>query len=205
MIITKPNELHNCILNDKREHRHLCFWFNPSCDFIFKDFLSHDFGKNNLIRPDEKSKEKLLQVYEELRVATEEHDSFKQFYLTLEILGILRAFIKTENKASQFPKTLSEILTDIDLNFRDINSLNYFTSKYYMSASTLNRIFRQYLHTTPKMYLETKRLAYARRLLKQGKTINEASRESGFSTPSNFIRLFKKRFSSTPKQYQDGK
>ena len=52
-IISKPNEMHNCILNTDSVHRHLCFWFDPSCDFLFADFLSHNFGENNRLSPDE--------------------------------------------------------------------------------------------------------------------------------------------------------
>lgn len=204
-IVTKPNEMHNCVLNTLSVHRHICFWFDPSSEFIFGDFLAHDFGKNNLIVPDEASKQRLLNVYKELKIAGDEKDQHKQFYLTLEMLSIFRRFIFTDAPRQEIPDILKCILDDIDDNFKTIHSLDYFKAKYYISSSTLNRLFRTYLHTTPKMYLESKRLAHSRVLLKSGKSVLAACMESGFSDCSNYIRLFKARFSITPKQYQDGK
>ena len=100
------------------------------------------------------------------------------------------------------PNTLKKILNDINKNFAEIPSINYLTDKYFISHSQLCRLFKQYLHTTPKLYLETKRLANAKIMLKNGKTVIEACIESGFPDYSNFIRLFKTSFGMTPNQYK---
>ena len=63
-------------------------------------------------------------------------------------------------------------------------------------------MFKDYLNTTPKHYIETKKLAYSRRLLQNGLSVSDAAVESGFSDASNFIRLFKKRFEITPREYR---
>ncbi len=202
-IISKPNEMHNCILHTHSVHKHLCFWFEPSFSFLFEPFLSHSFGKNNLIVPSDSAKAELLLIYESLRIASLEGDTHKQFGLILSILSIFRRFIVSDSPVQALPPMLSKILEDIDENFKSIRSLSYFTDKYYISQSTLNRLFRTHLHTTPKMYLETKRLANSRVLLGVGCSVLDACVESGFPDYSNFIRLFKKRFSMTPKQYQD--
>ena len=204
-IIIKPNETHNCILNSESVHRHICFWIDPDCDFIFRDFLLHDYGKNNLITPDENAKKYLATIYQRLKAAADAEDVHKQFYLTLEMLDVFRGFISKGGVPVVLPNMLQRILTDIDKNFKDIDSLDYFTKIYYLSSSTLNRLFRKYLHTTPKLYLETKRLANSRLLLKSGKSVYDAAMESGFADYSNYIRLFKKRFGITPKQYKDEK
>ena len=99
---------------------------------------------------------------------------------------------------------LKKILSDIDDNFKSIRSLEYFTEKYFISESTLNRLFNTYLHMTPKKYVEAKKLAHSRYLLKSGSTVLSACMESGFSDYSSYIRLFKKRFSITPMQYRNG-
>lgn len=203
-IISKPNEIHNCILNTRSTHKHLCLWFDPSSPFLFDAFLAHDFGKNNHIVPDEPTKQRLLTVYDEFQTATEREDKQHQFYLILEILHHLRRFTPAMTEPSLLPSTLSLVLQDIDENFNTIHSLNYLYQKYYVSQSTLNRMFRTYLHTTPKAYLEAKRLAHSRLLLKQGKSVLAACIESGFPDYSNYIRLFRKRFSITPRQYRDG-
>ena len=200
VIITKPNEIHNCILNSNSLHKHLCFWFDTSCSFIFEPFLKHELGHNNLIRPDDEAKNRLNTIYGEIIKASDESDIHKQFYLSLEMLHILKQF--TNSSAAKLPSPLlSRIIADMNLNFRNIHSLDYFTVKYYVSQSTLNRLFKDFINTTPKTYLETKKLSHSRMLLLAGKSVSEASLESGFDTSSNYIRTFKRRFGITPKQY----
>ena len=201
-IVTKPNEMHNCILNTSSVHRHLCFWFDASSDFIFKDFLSHDLGKNNLIVPNLEAKERLLNVYKELREASDRDDRLEQFRMTLEMLSIFKRFINVTAESQPFPNLLNDILNDIDENFKTIRTLDYFKERYFISSSTLNRLFKTHLNTTPKTYIESKRLAHSQILLKSGRTVLDACMESGFPDYSNYIRLFKQRFGITPKQYQ---
>jgi AraC-like DNA-binding protein len=203
-IIAKPNEIHNCVLNSTSVHKHLCFWFDPSCEFLFSDFLSHEFGENNRLSPSKEDKLLLSDIYDKLRVASDEKNERKQFYLILEMLEIFRRSIVKENGGHEMPPLLQTILDDMNKNFKTIATLGYFSQKYFVSQSTLNRLFREYLHTTPKLYLETKRLAYSRILLREGKTVLTAAIESGFTDYSNYIRLFKKRFGITPRQYQKG-
>ena len=201
VIITKPNEIHNCILNSNSVHKHVCFWFDTSNAFIFDAFLKHELGCNNLIRPDDEAKERLSFIYEEMVKASDENDIHKEFYLSLEMLHILKRFISDSGTGIAPSPILSEIIADMNLNFKKIRNLDYFTVKYYISPSTLNRLFKSFIKTTPKTYLETKKLSYSRMLLMMGKSVSEAALESGFDTSANYIRTFKRRFGITPKQY----
>ena len=202
-IITKPNEIHNCILNAQGAHKHLCLWFSVACEPLLKDFLQHDFGKDNLICPSSEDKKHLLSLYEKLRVSSEKDGKRYEFSLFLQILETLGKSLSCAVAPQQMPAELQVILSDINDNFLSIKSLSYFTEKHFISQSTLNRLFRTYLHTTPGLYLEAKRLAHSRLLLKKGKSVLAACMESGFSEPSNYIRLFKKRFGITPGQYRE--
>ena len=202
-VFSRPNEIHNCILNTPSKHKHLCIWFDPTCSFLFSDFLANKTP--NHIAPDTPSKERLLVLYQQLLTASEQNDKQAQFYLQLEILDIFRKNLTKGGvaPARDLPTQLKDILRDLNANFAQIQSLQYFTDKYFISQSTLNRLFKRYLHTTPYLYLESKRLAHSRVLLKQGKSVLQACMDSGFPDYSNYIRLFKKRFSVTPKKYRD--
>ncbi|MBE5733113.1 MAG: helix-turn-helix domain-containing protein [Clostridiales bacterium] len=203
IIMSKPNEMHNCILNSTSLHKHLCIWFDTSCSFLFSAFLSHEYGKGNLISPSNDDKQTLLNLYQRLEDATNAENKKVQFITTLEILNIYERSINTDSLHSDIPLALTTILNDINNNFAIINSLQYIIDKYFISHSTLNRLFKQHLRTSPRMYLETKKLAYSRMLLKEGKSVLDACMLSGFSDYSNYIRLFKNRFGITPKQYRD--
>ena len=203
VILTKPNEIHNCVLNTDSVHRHLCFWIDASVGEIFGELLQHDFGKGNLISPARADRERLFALYDRLYEATVKEDKRCSFYLFLEILDILSKNIDNTHAPQAIPAELKEILADIDKSFLAIESLDYFTERFFVSRSTLGRLFRTYLHVTPGQYLEAKRLAHSRVLLKKGKSVLAACMESGFSNPSNYIRLFKKRFGITPGEYRN--
>lgn len=202
-IVTKPNEIHNCVLNSLSVHKHLCFWFSADQGVLLEDFLQHDFGKDNLISPTPEDKEKLYVLYEKLQELNENDGKRYEFSLLLQILELWGKNISCTAPLQQVPAELQSILEDINRNFLIIKNLEYFTEKYFISQSTLNRLFRTHLHTTPGLYLEAKRLAHSRLLLKKGKSVLAACMEAGFSDASNYIRLFKKRFGMTPRQYRD--
>ena len=202
IIISKPNEIHNCIINTKTVHRHLCFWFKVNCDFLFSSLINHDFGTNNLISPNNEDKQYLEKLFYKLKDASNNNDGLLEYSLSTEFIYILNKYSGIDNNAIRIPDTLKKILNDINFNFAEIPSINYLTEKYYISHSQLCRLFKEYLHTSPKLYLETKRLANAKILLKNGKKVIDACIESGFPDYSNFIRLFKNRFGITPNQYK---
>jgi len=204
-VITRPNEMHNCILNSDFTHKHLCLWFECGSAFLFGDFISHEFGRGNLISPDAEAKGELSRLYGELREATDSKDTQRQFYITLQILYVLRKFVSTESPTQSLPDALAAILLDIDENFREIKGIEDIISRHFISRSTLNRLFREYLQTTPKKYIESKKLSYSRLMLREGKNVLDACMEAGFSDCSNYIRLFRNHFSMTPRQYRNEK
>ncbi|MBQ7921365.1 MAG: helix-turn-helix domain-containing protein [Clostridia bacterium] len=203
-IVVRPNERHHCILNTCSVHKHWCFWFDTASTFLFGDFVSREYGRNNHIVPDPAAKEDLLRIYDKLKEASADSDIHRQFCTILEMLNIFRRFLPNASCPQTLPAILSDILADIDRDFKNIHTLDQIRNKYFISSSTLNRMFRTHLGTTPKMYLESKRLAHSRMLLKNGKSVLAACMESGFSDCSNYIRLFKKHFNITPGQYRGG-
>ena len=204
IVISKPNEMHHCILNTDSTHKHLCLWFDSNCDFLFSDFLAHDFGSDNICTPTAEDFEKIRQICLELhRVSGEGNDEQGEFRLAVDLLYYIRRNLGAGERRETLPPLLQSILTDINNELPSINSLSYFMEKYFISASTLSRMFRKHLRASPKVYLETKRLAYARILLKRGLSVADACAEAGFPDYSNFIRLFRTRFGVTPLQYRN--
>lgn len=202
-VIVRPNERHHCILNTHSVHKFLCLWFNTASELLFQDFLTYEYGENSHIVPDLQTKEKLLGIYATLKEAGLREDTYRQFFTTLELLDIFRKFLPSARHPHALPQLLTQILGDMDENFRSIRSLEQLCENYFISTSTLNRLFRRYLGTSPGLYLESKRLAHSRLLLKRGETVLDACLESGFPDCSNYIRLFKKHFGMTPGQYKN--
>lgn len=63
------------------------------------------------------------------------------------------------------------------------------------------RIFRELEGTPPHRYLSGVRLRCAARLLRDGASVTEACFASGFENLSHFIRMFSRRFGSTPSRF----
>ncbi len=142
-------------------------------------------------------------LIEKLDVASRENDDKDRLIIAFEMLRLLEKNMSCNSAQSSIPELLKTIIDDIHVNFSKISTVKYLTLKYYVSQSTIDRLFKNYLHVSPKIYLDAKKLSYSRVLLREGKSVNEACDQAGFSDYSNFIKLFKSRFGMTPKCYRD--
>jgi len=130
-------------------------------------------------------------------------------FLELKLLELLYIIDSTDTSNKL---VLSLLTRNIDKKKRNIVSLmkqyflNNFTIKDYAllsgrSLSTFHRDFKSYTNITPKQYLLNLKLEYAHNLLnKSDKSVSEISYEIGYENISHFIKAFKNRYKTTPKQ-----
>jgi len=64
-----------------------------------------------------------------------------------------------------------------------------------------HRIFLEAEGITPRAFVEARRLKKACDLLKAGRSVTSAAMDSGFSTPSQFTTVFKKKFQLSPSEW----
>ena len=111
--------------------------------------------------------------------------------------------------------TLNSRFTDFDAIFQKLEEEKFYldtevnidwissklgTNRHYVS-DYLNRV----RHVTFYEYVNTLRLVYAERLLKEGKEkIADLAFVCGFNSDHTFRRLFKERYGCTPLQYKKG-
>lgn len=109
-------------------------------------------------------------------------------------------------QSSRTPEALSPIrrtALHIQSNFNKNISLEEAASVAGMSKGYFCDRFRSATGTTFKQYLLNVRFAYAKKLLRYTDlSITEVALESGFNDFSNFMYMFKKSFSKTPRQYR---
>ena len=100
---------------------------------------------------------------------------------TLEILNISQ-----KNMAKQ------------DFNINDISKI------IGISRSQLFREFKQFIGIPPAEFIRLYRLSHAQKLLSETKlSISEITYDLGFSSPSNFSRLFRKQFNMKPSEFRN--
>jgi AraC-like DNA-binding protein/uncharacterized protein YneF (UPF0154 family) len=92
----------------------------------------------------------------------------------------------------------------IDQNYFELDlSLQKVSSMLKLSTSYVGKIFKSSESVSVAEYLNEVRLSHALKLLEERSySIQEIMGKVGFSSESNFYKLFKKRFGTTPKEYR---
>ena len=122
-------------------------------------------------------------------------------YILLKYEGIFSSFLN--DIVREFEMDLNSIFKCHDSSFASVadmaNSVN-------MDNASFTRKFKNIFDKSPKNWLDDKRFEKALFLLEYSpKNINEICTDCGFSSTSWFIERFKKKFNTTPKQYQKSK
>lgn len=103
-----------------------------------------------------------------------------------------------------FVHTLDKCIAD-NLSDPDFSLANL-TGQMKMSKSTLNRKVKDLLGASPNDYIREKRLVKAAELLATSSDrVSEICWQVGFSTPSYFIKCFRKKYGVSPREYMSGK
>ncbi len=205
LIITMPNEVHYCIYNGDCTHEHYCLWIRAADPFrsLLAPFFERERGQGNRICLDEYDKKRLVQWLDTLlrERDAEHHITVKSGAAVMNILDMLNDVKHQTAAPLHLPELLREILAHIDRELARTCSVQGLCDTFFISRSSLLRLFKRYLGTTPSKYVENKRLALAKRLLEEGLSVQSTCERCGFPDYSHFIALFRTRFGITPFQY----
>ena len=126
----------------------------------------------------------------------------------LELLHLLTIYnaefpqaVVNAKKLSNLPKqNLIRLLNNSDILKLTIKDLANLAGK---SVSTFSRDFKSLYNMAPKLWLQEKRLAHARqRLLNTDLSVTHIASDVGYENVSHFIKAFKKKYKTTPKQFK---
>lgn len=206
IIITKPNEFHQCLFNKSCIHEHICIWFDTTTiSPILSPFLNRKLGEQNIVVLPPEKKELFLQLCLEFeQIKDDRSQQIKLLSNILQIIALIEEYVKEEDTKKVFlPELVYKSLNFINKNFNKITSIKQVADKFFVSQSTLDRNFKTYLKISPKRYMEIKKILYAKQLLEKGKSVTDACFESGFNECSHFISIFKKHFKTTPNKIRN--
>ncbi len=91
----------------------------------------------------------------------------------------------------------------IDDNFKDQPSIDEIAKNIGMSKFHFIRIFKEYVGVTPKQFLHSVTLNYAKEHIKQSKSILDSSLDIGLSSSSRLHELFVNLIGVTPKEWRE--
>ena len=170
-------------------------WYNTRC-LIHTAGTSWDFLENLFVQG----------------VRESEQNSFGSksvvFSLALQILlNLARAMNHGENTAFEIekPELLDNIVNYIENNLANKVTLAETAKRFWVSESTISKIFRQKLNLSFYQFVTQRRLVAAKALILDDVIMDEISNRVGFSDYSTFYRAFKKEFGISPREFKKNK
>lgn len=127
-----------------------------------------------------------------------------QTRLHQETVWILHNYIIENYKLPHINPKISKCLELIRTQYKSHDfSIESISKTAGYSPEHLNRLFKQYLNTTPYQYAIQLRMTEAVRLLLSGMSVYETSESIGFADTKSFSRAFKKHYGVAPSRYYD--
>ena len=108
-------------------------------------------------------------------------------------------YAKSEEPAGGGNPLADEIAAYLNEHLSDELSLGALSDRFHISTSQLNRIFRRATGFSVWEYVTGKRLAAARKGIREGTPATKVFYECGFNDYSSFYRMYTKRYGVSPK------
>ncbi|MFA5461410.1 MAG: methylated-DNA--[protein]-cysteine S-methyltransferase [Sulfurimonas sp.] len=100
-------------------------------------------------------------------------------------------------------KQIEKAIKYIDENFKEHPSIDEVAKNIGMSKFHFIRVFKEYVGVTPKQFLHSVTLNYAKEHIKESKSILDSSLDIGLSSSSRLHELFVNLIGVTPKEWRE--
>ncbi|MGG1519603.1 AraC family transcriptional regulator [Paenibacillus oryzisoli] len=215
LIITNEHEIHKPAILSEAMYERVTIEFDPALFDMFQTeqmvplrcFYDRPLGEKNKISLNEAEAAALLQRFHTLDQVTKHPfpgDALVKLGCMLEIIAqVQRLYDANHDKEAglDMPVRLTPILAFLDQHLAEELSLERLEKLFFISKFHLSRLFKKYTGSTIHEYIVVKRIALAKKLLKEGATVTEACLGSGFNDYTSFLRMFKKKVGVLPKHY----
>lgn len=218
LIITNEHEIHKPALMTDSLYERVTIEFNPALIALFQTeqlqllqcFYNRPIGEHNKITLNEQEKTRLTELFAKyndcIKHPCPESPVLKLGCLLEILVSIQRSFNRNQenqdrDRGMDLPPKLAPILAYLDQHLVEDLSLERLEGLFYISKYHLSRLFKKHTGSTIHEYIVYKRIALAKTLLREGRSVTEASMDAGFNDYSGFLRMFKKKVGVLPKHY----
>lgn len=165
-----------------------------------------------MLRIDEKLFNKNLEYLKdiqneiELGTASNEHILQALVYLILSVIEQGTTANKDIDKVNQqiVNMHIQAFVKLVDEHYLNSHDVQFYADKLFITTKHLNRVTKDFIGSTAKVYILSKVIQEAKSLLKYSNlSVSQISNELKFEVPSYFVRLFRKYVGMTPKQFRD--
>jgi AraC-like DNA-binding protein len=215
LIITNEHEIHKPALTTDAMYERVTIEFNPALIAQFQTetirplqcFYDRPLGEKNKMMLNEQETATLVDLFQKYN-NTNKHpfpgDSLIKLGYMLEIIALVQRFFETNKEKEHgvsLPLRLTPILAYLNQHLAEDLSLEHLEKQFFISKYHLSRLFKTHTGSTIHEYIVYKRIALAKKLLKEGANVTEACLGSGFNDYTGFLRMFKKKVGMLPKHY----
>lgn len=208
LIITRMAETH-CLLRESEfpEYERMMFYLDPALlketlnGRLLKPFLDRPLGAQNRYAAKDLPGEMIRACLEQLFHGPEQTTEMQALSYFLPVLQAIHDVWRKGNResAQEEPQSLgAQLVAYINRHLFEINGLNQLEDAFYISASQINRIFRNFTGSSVWRYVKLKRLFAARDLIKTGTPPHKAAITCGYQDYSTFFRAYKNQFGNCP-------
>ena len=158
-----------------------------------------DLGLVNCLEVSVRNLDRLVGIVTQIEHAVMAKEVFRACSLAYEFLLELASNIE-----KRMPELLVRIMECMNIGIPQHLALEDFVEEFRISRSTLNRLFKTYLNTTPKEYYRSLKLELACRLLHDTRyPVNLVAERCGFPDPVRFSHVFRNVFHCSPGQFRN--
>lgn len=206
MIIFPAFTLHDVRIVDDSEYERYDILFDESktVPFAFSEKLT---GGKRVFNFD--GHESIISLFEKLDYYCEKTDGDIEKLMLTNILQeiCVNTLISSESSEYHCEEQSNELINRaVDLinnNLLSLTKIDDICGALFITRSHLHHLFVRYLNTTPKKYIEYKRLIIAQREIACGARPSEIYLKCGFSDYSTFYRAYIRQFGHPPSAERD--
>lgn len=216
--IINSHEIHRVVVDKEEEYERYFIYFKPGYLHEFYDqypelnmlFTSRFVGFENCINLNSDEQIVFKDFLDELYALSQDERIYlrelKSKLLLVRLIIFLNETFMTQTNVKtpveyKGKEQLEDITKFIRHNYAENITLDLLTETFFLSKSTIIRIFKNNLGITPVQYLINIRIMTSRQLLKSGHSVKEVSEAIGYKDESSFIKKFKSIQGVSPKNY----
>ena len=204
------------VLNLIFEKESLLSFFNDPHFLDHFGYLQAD-RTTPFLKPDEATFERILSLYQEMKVEISNHSEKDQHILRAMLYGTMMLLQRVAMVGTETTETVGRTQTDIPVSryvddfvqlvsdhFHEEHGTEYYADRLCITSNYLNKIVRQSLGKSAKTYILDQILAEACRLLRYTTlSVSDIAAQLHFDTSTYFVRIFGKHVGQTPLKYRE--
>ena len=151
----------------------------------------------------------ILQQKLETLLSFQENDTFNAMAAFFECMALVNDMIRLRGeetsegvRTSTAQQTVADIIRYLNEHRHESVSLRELSEHFYLHPDYISRIFKKHTNTTVGNYITLQKMALARQLLSEGKTVTQAQLMTGYSSYAHFARTFKQQVGMPPGAYR---